>query len=118
MFRDIIERRIRGLSKWVCLANHVGEKELNNIITIGMDEELNTYRSHMNWYSYTARKKANTSTPNLSSSGAMKRPDIPDATISQSSPLLQTFPPSPPLIPTPPSTTENSSLAATHTQEQ
>jgi hypothetical protein len=112
LFKDILERRIRGLSKWVCIANHICEKELNNIINIGMEEEINTYHSYMKWVSYTARKKVSSSTPILSSpiekdTCRLKRPHYLDKAASQSTPVLQTFSPSPP--PAPP-TTKYSSL--------
>lgn len=54
--RDVLERRIRSLSKWVSRANGLKEAEFLKIVNDTLEEETELQHSYMDWESYTARK--------------------------------------------------------------
>ncbi|KAK4510956.1 uncharacterized protein ATC70_000065 [Mucor velutinosus] len=61
LFKDLIERRVRVLSKWICQLNNLDMKDMNATIATVMDEEIDQYHSCIDWLSYTARKAPTTS---------------------------------------------------------
>jgi hypothetical protein len=54
--RDLLDRRIRSLSKWVAEANDIEESELSKIISESLEEETDLFHSRMHWTSFTGRK--------------------------------------------------------------
>ncbi|KAI7876142.1 S-adenosyl-L-methionine-dependent methyltransferase [Mucor mucedo] len=54
--KDWLERGLRNLSSWICSINSVSTQDISRLITASMEEELDEYRSYMEWTSYTARK--------------------------------------------------------------
>ncbi|KAL7311964.1 hypothetical protein PS15m_009670 [Mucor circinelloides] len=60
LFKDLIERRVRVLSKWICQINNLEMKDMNETIATVMDEELDQYHSCIDWISYTGRKASTT----------------------------------------------------------
>lgn len=56
LLRDIEEKRIRGLAKWVAQVCNVDLEMLNQILTTAITEEADQYRTRVDWYSYTAKK--------------------------------------------------------------
>ncbi|KAI8646987.1 S-adenosyl-L-methionine-dependent methyltransferase, partial [Parasitella parasitica] len=95
LFKDLIERRIRVLSKWLCQLNNVGMKEMNDIITEIMDVEVDSYHSCINWLSYTARKPAtNACTPSVTTAAQDSKLPLSPLRIGSSDTLSP--PPSPP----------------------
>ncbi|KAI8881471.1 hypothetical protein K501DRAFT_188896, partial [Backusella circina FSU 941] len=67
LFKDVLEKRLRNSAKWLSIVNDVEENEIQQIISISLDEEIVANRSHVDWFSYTARKPNNESGPNKSS---------------------------------------------------
>jgi hypothetical protein len=70
LFKDMLEKRFRGLAKWISVLNDVDESEVQRIITVSLEEETIENHSHVHWYSYTARKPNNESGPNKSGGSA------------------------------------------------
>jgi hypothetical protein len=60
LYKDLVERRLRGLSKWICELNNISMDELNYVITQVMEVEIDKYHSCIDWLSFTARKPKNT----------------------------------------------------------
>lgn len=60
LFKDLIERRVRVLSKWICQINNLEMKDMDETIAHVMDEELDQYHSCIDWLSYTGRKASST----------------------------------------------------------
>ncbi|KAI9486500.1 MAG: S-adenosyl-L-methionine-dependent methyltransferase [Benjaminiella poitrasii] len=56
LFKDLMERRTRVLSKWVSQVCNISRQEMNRIITIALEEEPEEYHPCIDWISYTARK--------------------------------------------------------------
>ncbi|KAI8063712.1 uncharacterized protein B0P05DRAFT_590246 [Gilbertella persicaria] len=54
--RDLIERRIRGLRRWVCDTNGISEEKFDAVTTQVMEIELNNQPSYIDWNSYIAQK--------------------------------------------------------------
>ncbi|KAI8979861.1 S-adenosyl-L-methionine-dependent methyltransferase [Mycotypha africana] len=56
LFKDLIERRIRGMARWVAETCNIDEYRLHETITKVMDEEVDENRAYLDWMCYTAEK--------------------------------------------------------------
>lgn len=56
LFRDLIERRVRSLDKWVAQVNDIDKKELYQIATKALIDEVDEYHAYIDWFSYIAKK--------------------------------------------------------------
>ncbi|OBZ82349.1 Demethylmenaquinone methyltransferase [Choanephora cucurbitarum] len=57
--RDLTERRIRGLRKWVCEVNGITVNQFDAVANNLMDVEVNQNPSYIDWNSYVGKKPGN-----------------------------------------------------------
>ncbi|GAN11017.1 type 11 methyltransferase [Mucor ambiguus] len=96
LFKDLIERRVRVLSKWICQLNNLDMKYMNETITIVMDEEIDQYHSSIDWISYTARKASTTPCNMPHNPTALQKEKHPFSSLRIDSSNTTPPPPSPP----------------------
>ncbi|KAL0136195.1 type 11 methyltransferase [Mucor lusitanicus] len=98
LFKDLIERRVRVLSKWICQLNNLEMKAMNETIAIVMDEEIDQYHSCIDWLSYTARKASSTTSCSVphNSATALRKEKHPLSSLRIDSSNTTPPPPSPP----------------------
>ncbi|KAI8996956.1 S-adenosyl-L-methionine-dependent methyltransferase, partial [Pilobolus umbonatus] len=56
LIKDIMQREIRSLKKWIEGPNNISDTEFNQTVRVSMEEEVNEYRSTIEWVSVTGRK--------------------------------------------------------------